>query len=251
MLTSWPAARATLTFLQFLLGSANATVSGDLLLGVLDPADELVAGQGRDVVPGVTCRGVGDERLAQVAGQFVHYATGQSGAPHKVKVVGPGRSPSPRPVAEASQPTGVCGSKAAAAWTEWRLKSSGGNYRAMDPRLSRVIWHQLECINAVTYFSPECREAPVGLGLRGFWMGYFACRAAPLGPVGAPVVEATFFNFHPARVHRAIPDAWNSARPRWAYRPPLPPSRTTLSGPPAGWKSSSRRRNLAWVGSPC
>lgn len=83
----------------------------------------------------------------------------------------------------------------------------------MDPRLSRVIWHHLECINAVTYFSPECREAPARLGLRGFWMGYFACRAAPMGPVDAPVVEATFFNFHPTRVHRAIPDAWSSARP--------------------------------------
>ena len=83
----------------------------------------------------------------------------------------------------------------------------------MDPRLSRVIWHHLECINAVTYFSPECREAPVRLGLRGFWMGYFACRAAPLGPVGAPVVEATFFNFHPTRVQRAIPEAWSCASP--------------------------------------
>ena len=91
MLTSRPAARAALTFLQFLLGAANATVSGDLLLGVLDPADELVAGQGRDVVPGVTCGGVGDERLAQVAGQLVHHATGQSRAVHEVKVVGPGR----------------------------------------------------------------------------------------------------------------------------------------------------------------
>ncbi len=88
-----------------------------------------------------------------------------------------------------------------------------GNDPAMDPGLSRVIWHHLESINAVTYFSPECREGPARLGLKGFWMGYFACRAAPMGPVGAAVVEATFFNFHPARVGRSIPDAWSCASP--------------------------------------
>jgi hypothetical protein len=44
-------------------------------------------------------------------------------------------------------------------------------------------------------------------------MGYFACRAAPLGPVGPGIVEATFFNFHPEMVRRAIPDAWSCATP--------------------------------------
>lgn len=78
----------------------------------------------------------------------------------------------------------------------------------MDPALARVLWHRLETVNAVAYFSPECREAPDRLGLRGFWMGYFACRAAPMGAVGAGVVEATFANFHPDRVRRAIPAAW-------------------------------------------
>jgi hypothetical protein len=83
----------------------------------------------------------------------------------------------------------------------------------VDPSLARTVWHHLEAVNAVTYFAPECREAPTRLGLKGFWMGYFACRAAPLGPVGAGVVEATFYNFHPARVRRAIPDAWAYATP--------------------------------------
>ena len=47
------------------------------------------------------------------------------------------------------------------------------------------------------------------VGLRGFWMGYpFVGRAAPLGAVGPAVVTATFFNFHPEMVRRAIPDAW-------------------------------------------
>lgn len=83
----------------------------------------------------------------------------------------------------------------------------------VDPELARILWHRIETVNAVTYFSPECREGPAALGLKGFWMGYFACRAAPLGPVGPGVVEATFFNFHPDRVRRAIPDAWSIASP--------------------------------------
>jgi len=30
----------------------------------------------------------------------------------------------------------------------------------MDPAIAREMWHRLEAVNAVTYFSPECREAP-------------------------------------------------------------------------------------------
>jgi hypothetical protein len=45
-------------------------------------------------------------------------------------------------------------------------------------------------------------------------MSYFGCRAAPLGPVEPAVVCATFYNFHPRMVHRAIPDAWGFASPQ-------------------------------------
>lgn len=83
----------------------------------------------------------------------------------------------------------------------------------MKPALARELWHRLEVVNAVTYFSAESREAAAGLGLKGFWMGYFAFRASPMGPVSAGVVEATFFNFHPDRVRRAIPDAWALVEP--------------------------------------
>lgn len=79
----------------------------------------------------------------------------------------------------------------------------------MDPGLARQVWRLVEPLNAVAYFSPECREEAVRLGLKGYWMGYFAFRASPLGPVPAGVVEATFYNFHPSRVRRAIPDAWS------------------------------------------
>ena len=81
-----PAARPTHPFLKLLLGSANAAFSGHLLLGILDPADELVAGQRRYVVPGIERPGVADQRLTQVCGQLVHHATGHSRATHKTTV---------------------------------------------------------------------------------------------------------------------------------------------------------------------
>jgi hypothetical protein len=69
----------------------------------------------------------------------------------------------------------------------------------------------LEPYHAIVYFAPESREAYADLGLKGFWMGYFASRAGAMGPVPAEVVVATFFNFHPRMVHKAIPDAWHLA----------------------------------------
>ena len=75
------------------------------------------------------------------------------------------------------------------------------------------MWQVYEPIHAVTYFAPEARAATDRLGLKGGWMGYFAGRAAPMGPVSADVVIATFFNFHPDMVRRSIPDAWHLAEP--------------------------------------
>jgi hypothetical protein len=83
----------------------------------------------------------------------------------------------------------------------------------MKPEQSRAIWHRLEPINAVNYFCAETFQAFERLGFKGFWMGYFASRSAPMGQVSAATIEATFFNFHPARVRRAIPDAWVYATP--------------------------------------
>jgi hypothetical protein len=70
-----------------------------------------------------------------------------------------------------------------------------------------------ETIHAVTYFAPESAEAAKQAGLRGFWMGYFGFRAAPMGAVSLGVVHATFANFAESRVRRAIPDAWSLASP--------------------------------------
>jgi hypothetical protein len=78
---------------------------------------------------------------------------------------------------------------------------------------ARRLWRSIEPIHAVTYFAPGCRDAAADLGLRGFWMGYFAFRAAPLGAVGPAPVEALFAGFHPERVARALPDAWSFTTP--------------------------------------
>jgi hypothetical protein len=83
-----------------------------------------------------------------------------------------------------------------------------------ESSLARLVWQFGEPVHAVTYFAPETRRRTDELGLRGGWMSYFGCRAAPLGPVTPAVVGAAFYNFHPRMVHRAIPDAWGFARPQ-------------------------------------
>ncbi|MET9734864.1 hypothetical protein ABZZ79_30760 [Streptomyces sp. NPDC006458] len=87
-----------------------------------------------------------------------------------------------------------------------------------DARFAREVWQVLEPLHAVTYFAEESHEAARAVGLRGFWMGYFALRAAPLGAVTPGVVEAAFYNFHPAMVRRALPDAWDFAAPEAVLR---------------------------------
>ncbi len=84
--------------------------------------------------------------------------------------------------------------------------------------MARAVWKRLEPIHAVTYFAPEPIGALAAAGYRGFWMGYFAGRAAPLGAVGADVVTALFYNFAPSRVAKALPDAWGYAGPEVALR---------------------------------
>ncbi len=71
----------------------------------------------------------------------------------------------------------------------------------------------VETLHAVTYFAPESTSAARDLGFKGFWMGYFGFRSAPLGAASPAVVAATFFNFHPSMIERALPDAWRCASP--------------------------------------
>jgi hypothetical protein len=84
--------------------------------------------------------------------------------------------------------------------------------------LARRFFDRFEPVHAVTYFTPESRAALDGLGYRGFWMGYFAARSAPLGMVPREVVTAIFYNFAPERVAKALPAAWEIAGPEAALR---------------------------------
>jgi hypothetical protein len=85
-------------------------------------------------------------------------------------------------------------------------------------KLARLIWRRLEPLHAMTYFAKQSHAAMESVGMKGFWMGYFAGRAAAMGPVGPKVVTATFFNFHPSRVERAVPDCWNITTPAAVLR---------------------------------
>ena len=77
----------------------------------------------------------------------------------------------------------------------------------------RHLWHLFEPVHALVYFAPEKKASYEACGLKGGWMGYFASRAAAMGSVSAGVVIATFYNFAPRMVRRAIPDAWSFSTP--------------------------------------
>jgi Helix-turn-helix family len=79
-----------------------------------------------------------------------------------------------------------------------------------DGRESRArrLWRALEPYHAIVYFAPESQAACTGLGTRGYWMSYFALRAAPLGAAPPELVTALFYGFAPGLVARAVPDTW-------------------------------------------
>ena len=54
----------------------------------------------------------------------------------------------------------------------------------MNAAPARRLWAAVEPLHAVVYFAPETAAAAKEVGLRGYWMGYFAGRLAPLGSIG-------------------------------------------------------------------
>ncbi len=78
-------------------------------------------------------------------------------------------------------------------------------------RMSELV----EPIGTVS-FSAVCNEAFLALGMRNYWDGYFAGRAAPLGLAPAEVVHAVFYNFADGEVARHIPWVWGKTTPREA-----------------------------------
>lgn len=106
----------------------------------------------------------------------------------------------------------------------------------------RHLWQLFEPLHAVTYFAPEARAAYEEAGLRGYWRGYFAGRAAPLGAVPAAPVTALFFSFAPSMVERALPDVWRRASPERALAARLDGAvaalRTLTADVPGAWPAS-------------
>ncbi|MFJ9821256.1 hypothetical protein ACIRU3_39570 [Streptomyces sp. NPDC101151] len=115
---------------------------------------------------------------------------------------------------------------------------------------ARAMWERYEPVHDLVYFAPEARRTADALGMRGFWMGYFALRAAPLGAVSPPVVASSFYVFHPARVARALPDAWGHAAPRdvlAARWEAMDAAMTRLFGPDVvGSAELAEAADLAW-----
>jgi hypothetical protein len=83
---------------------------------------------------------------------------------------------------------------------------------------ARRLWALGEPFHALIYFADESRAVGEAAGLTGFWNGYFAFRAAPLGPVGPAVVSAVFYNFAPAFVARRVPAVWEALPPAAALK---------------------------------
>ncbi|MFI6727092.1 hypothetical protein NRF20_39920 [Streptomyces sp. R-74717] len=77
----------------------------------------------------------------------------------------------------------------------------------------RTLWLRTEPLHSVIYFDEECRGIGRSVGLKGFWMGYFATRTAPMGPVLPEAATAVLAVFAPGMVARALPAAWQLVTP--------------------------------------
>lgn len=78
-------------------------------------------------------------------------------------------------------------------------------------KIRRMAAHT-EAIGTIT-FSDVPNDAFLAVGMRNYWDGYFAGRAAPLGMAPAEVVHAVFYNFADGEVARHIPWVWGKVTP--------------------------------------
>jgi hypothetical protein len=79
------------------------------------------------------------------------------------------------------------------------------------------MFELVEPLGALPYGDDALGEVVEALGLDDIWDGYFAGRAAALGPVPAEVVHALFYNFFPGEVARHIPRVWEVTTPEAAF----------------------------------
>lgn len=82
----------------------------------------------------------------------------------------------------------------------------------VTPVTARKTWRTVEPLHGMVYFAPEAAESYRRLGLEG-QSGYFASRSAPMGPVSAGTVVATFYNFRPSLVRQAMEGVWDRVAP--------------------------------------
>ena len=115
---------------------------------------------------------------------------------------------------------------------------------------SRRLWRRYEAIHDLIYFSRQSLDGAAALGLRGFWMGYFGFRLAPLGAVSPAVATAVCFGFHPSRVYRALPDAWRYAEPAAviaARQAAMDAALRAVLGPAVDSAQLAEAAELAWT----
>jgi hypothetical protein len=84
---------------------------------------------------------------------------------------------------------------------------------ALEPRAGRRCHSMLNSLHATSYFAPELGKELGAIGITHPRAVNFAVRAAPLGPVGAGAVTATFYNYKHELVARHIPAVWAIASP--------------------------------------
>ncbi len=82
---------------------------------------------------------------------------------------------------------------------------------------ARRMFELVEPLGVLPYGDDALGEVVEALGLDDIWDGYFAGRAAALGPVPAEVVHALFYNFFPGEVARHIPRVWEVTTPEAAF----------------------------------
>ncbi|WP_283098453.1 hypothetical protein [Frankia sp. AgB32] len=106
------------------------------------------------------------------------------------------------------------------------------------------MWRLFEPVHGVPYLSPASAATWEDAGLKGYWRGYFAARAAPLGLVEAAPVVGAFFSFSPAMVARVVPAVWTHLSPEKALVVRLAAARAAL-GPVVGALGADELTELA------
>lgn len=115
-------------------------------------------------------------------------------------------------------------------------------------RAARQLWEAIEPLHMLVYFHQAPIEAGRRLGLRGYWMTYFAGRFSPLGCPPATTVTALAYGFAPSRVQRAIPDAWRLAHPEVVTHTWIAAAATALEDalPPSALKGFELLGPVLW-----